>query len=80
MPKTPREISAADFKSKCLKLMDSVEQERVQIIITKRGRPVAKLVPIDEEPPSIFGFMAGTGSITGDIISPIDEKWNAEHD
>lgn len=80
MAKTPKQISAADFKSKCLKLMDSVEHERIQVIITKRGRPVAKLVPYDEEPPSVFGFMAGTGSITGDIMLPLDEKWNAEHD
>ncbi len=80
MPKTPHEISAAEFKAKCLKLMDSVEHERVQVIITKRGRPVAKLVPYDEKPVSIFGAMAGTGTIAGDIISPIDVTWNAQID
>lgn len=80
MPKTPNQVSAADFKAKCLKLMDAVEQERIQVIITKRGRPVAKLVPCDDRPPAAFGAMAGTGTIVGDIVAPIDVNWNAEHE
>ena len=76
----PQEISAAEFKAKCLKLMDVVEHERIQVVITKRGRPVAKLVPYNEKPRSAFGFMAGTLTIDGDIISPIDVVWNAEHE
>lgn len=75
-----QEISAADFKAKCLKLMDSVEHDRTEVIITKRGRPVAKLVPYDESPPSVFGFMSGTATIQGDILAPIDVSWDAEHD
>lgn len=73
-------ISAAEFKAKCLKIMDTVEKERIQVIITKRGKPVAKLVPFDEKPPSVFGYLAGSGTITGDIIGPIDVNWEAEHD
>jgi len=80
MNKTPRTFSAANFKAKCLKIMDSVEKERVQVIITKRGRPVAKLVPYDEKPPSVFGYMAGTVEICGDIVTPIDVRWDAEHE
>ncbi len=80
MTETPQEISAAEFKAKCLKLMDSVEHERIHIVITKRGRPVAKLVPCDEVAPSVFGYLAGTATIIGDIISPINEKWNAENE
>lgn len=76
----PMEISAAEFKAKCLKLMDKVEHERTQLVITKRGRPIAKLVPYDDSPPSVFGYMAGTGTICGDIISPLNLKWNAESD
>ena len=78
MSQAPQEISAAEFKAKCLKLMDSIEHERTHIVITKRGRPVAKLVPYDDTAPPVFGYMAGTGTIYGDIIAPLDVKWNAE--
>jgi prevent-host-death family protein len=71
-------IAAGEFKAKCLALLDEVQQKRGEIVITKRGKPVAKLVPVDERRPSIFGRMKGTMEITGDIISPIDEVWEAE--
>jgi prevent-host-death family protein len=71
-------IAAAKFKSQCLALMDEVERKRKEIIITKRGRPVAKLVPVDEGTNPLFGGMRGTIRITGDIVSPIGEPWNAE--
>jgi antitoxin (DNA-binding transcriptional repressor) of toxin-antitoxin stability system len=48
------------------------------LVITKRGKPVAKLVPIDDKPIDLFGYMAGTIKICGDIISPIDEEWTAD--
>ncbi len=78
MSRTPQEISAAEFKAKCLKLMDMVEHDRTQIIVTKRGRPIAKLVPCDDSAPPIFGYMAGTATIKGDIVAPLNVKWNAE--
>jgi prevent-host-death family protein len=71
-------IPAAEFKTNCLRLMDQVAQRRVPIIITKRGKPVAKLVPLSEEPIDIFGRMAGTIRICGDIISPIDVEWGGD--
>ena len=71
-------INVTEFKAQCLKLFDEVAQTRVPIVITKRGKPVAKVVPIEEETPtSHFGYMAGTIEITGDIISPIEEEWSA---
>ena len=71
-------INATEFKAKCLKLLDEVAQTREPIVITKRGKPMAKVVPIEEEAPtSHFGYMAGTIEITGDIISPIEEEWSA---
>lgn len=73
-----RTIAAGEFKAKCLHLLDEVQQTRKEIVITKRGRPVARVVPVEEEVPSVFGRMKGTGKILGDIISPIDEKWEAD--
>jgi prevent-host-death family protein len=71
-------ISATEFKTNCLRLMDEVAQRRIPVVITKRGKPVAKLVPISEEPIDIFGRMAGTIRICGDIIGPTGEIWEAD--
>ncbi len=71
-------IAAGVFKSKCLQLMDDVQKYHKEIIITKFGKPVAKLVAIDEpEKKSIFGCMKGTVTFHGDIMAPIDVEWNA---
>ena len=59
--------------------MDDVAKRRVPIIITKRGKPVAKLVPVDEAPIDLFGYMAGTIKICGDIINPIEDAgWTGD--
>jgi prevent-host-death family protein len=72
-------IPAGEFKAKCLGLLDEVQRKRKEIVITKRGKPVAKLVPVKEErPESFIGSMQGTMEIVGDIISPIGEKWDAD--
>ncbi len=71
-----RPIKASEFKPQCLELMDEVEERHVEFVITKRGRPVAKLVPVDAEAPSPFGFMKGTVLSYGDIVSPDHEAWD----
>ncbi|MEL6602282.1 MAG: type II toxin-antitoxin system prevent-host-death family antitoxin [Cyanobacteria bacterium J06614_10] len=72
-------IAAGQFKAQCLKLMDKVQQTREEIIITKHGQPVARLVPVEIEPSdSIIGWMRGSIEITGDIVSPIEERWSAD--
>ena len=72
------EIKAGEFKAKCLELMDWVAEGHEEIIITKRGKPVAKLVPVEQKPAQDpFGCMKGTAEILGDIISPIDVEWEA---
>jgi len=73
-----RQIAAGEFKAKCLGLLDEVQRERKEIVITKRGKPVARLVPVEDAAPALFGRMKGTGIILGDIVSPIDEIWDAE--
>ena len=47
------QIAAGEFKAKCLHLLDEVQRSRQEILITKRGRPVARLLPVDEQPPPI---------------------------
>lgn len=64
-------VPATKFKAKCLELMDRVAERRESFVITKRGRPVAKLVPVGPKPKeSIFGWLRGKATITGDIVSP----------
>jgi prevent-host-death family protein len=76
-----RHISAANFKAECLRLLDEVARERRAIIVTKRGKPVAKLVPVEEEPIDIFGRMAGTITICGDIVNPIEDLgWTGDEE
>ena len=70
-------IGAGDFKAHCLKLIDDVAQSRQPLIITKYGKPVAKLVPIEPRP-DLFGALKGATYYEGDIISPIDVEWDAQ--
>ncbi len=71
-------IAAGKFKATCLALLDEVQQERKEIVVTKRGKPVARIVPVDDKVPNLFGRMKGSGIILGDIVSPTGEVWDAE--
>ena len=70
-------MPAGQFKIKCLAVMDEVQSKRESVIITKRGKPVAKVVPVEQESDDIFGFLEGRVTVTGDIVSPIvsPEEW-----
>ncbi len=72
-------MPAGQFKSQCLKLMDTVQKTRRPITITKRGKPVAKLVPVEGEKHEWLGRLKGKMRIVGDIESPIypPEAWEA---
>ncbi len=72
-----RTIAAGEFKARCLKLLDEVAATRETIVITKFGKPVAKLVPMAKGNVDIIGAMRGTVLWEGDIISPIDVEWDA---
>ena len=70
-------VTASEFEAKCLKLMDDVAENGGEIVITKNGNPVAKLVAFPKRPESLFGIDRGKLRIVGDIISPIDVEWEA---
>lgn len=71
-------MKASEFKAKCLQLMDEVAHEGSEIVITKHGKPISRLVPYRESPKSLFGAGRGRMKIVGDIISPVDVEWDAE--
>jgi prevent-host-death family protein len=72
-----KEIPAGQFKSRCLAIMDQVQQRGESVLITKHGRPVAKLIPAETTGDDIFGYMAGNVTILGDIVAPVTppEDW-----
>ena len=63
-------MAAGAFKIHCLAVMDEVQAKRETVLITKHGKPVAKLVPAGKDADDIFDFLAGKGSIAGDVVSP----------
>lgn len=69
-------IGAGDFKAKCLRLLDAVAEQRESLVITKRGKPIARLVPMPAET-DLFGALAGSVRFESDIVAPIDVKWDA---
>jgi prevent-host-death family protein len=72
-------IAAGAFKARCLQLMDEVAQTGRDVIITKRGRPVARLVPIaNAEPAGLYGCMRATVLVTADIVAPLEDPWEAD--
>jgi len=75
-----KEMPAGKFKAKCLAVMDEVQKTGEPVLITKHGKPVAKLVPAPAPPDDIFGYMAGRAKIVGDIVSPIipEEDWDTD--
>jgi prevent-host-death family protein len=74
-----KHIAAGEFKNQCLALMDQVQQSGEPLLITKHGKPVAKLVPAESPAEDIFGYMAARVKITGDIVAPITPLEDWEH-
>lgn len=75
MSKPVRQMAAGEFKARCLAVLDEVATSKREVVITKRGRPVAKVVPLAEPPP-----VPRKGLIVrqGDLVSPLGERWDAE--
>jgi prevent-host-death family protein len=72
-------IPAGKFKAHCLRIMDEVQASREPVLITKKGRPVAKLVPAETQAKDIFGCLRNEITIVGDIESPVVpwQDWDA---
>ncbi len=66
-----KQMRASVFKARCLAVMDDVQATGEPVVVTKRGKPVVKVVPAAEKKSDLFGFMAGRMKIIGDIESPV---------
>jgi antitoxin (DNA-binding transcriptional repressor) of toxin-antitoxin stability system len=69
------EVGAGVFKDTCLQLLDEVSDGTTEIVVTKRGAAVARVVAVREGAPSAYGFLRGTVRSQGDIVSPDHEAW-----
>jgi prevent-host-death family protein len=80
-PTLPESIGAADFKARCLELMDRVRETRAEYVVTKHGKPVAKLVPYTEAKRKPFlGSMKGTVLHYERPLDPLDDEWDINRD
>ena len=66
-----KEMRASTFKARCLRVMDQVKATGEPVVVTKRGTPVVKVIPVESKEHDLFGFMAGEFAIAGDIESPL---------
>lgn len=74
MSKRHTSIPAARFKAQCLSLLDRVERTHEELVVTKRGRPVAKLVAVEERP---VRPLSGSIVADDDLVSPLGVRWDA---
>jgi prevent-host-death family protein len=65
-----KQITVGKLKKNCLAILDEVQSKGQAVLITKRGKAVAKLVPMNTNSDDIFNFMAGKGKIVGDVVAP----------
>ena len=73
-PKKPKNVPAGRFKAECLAMLDRVAEAHEVYIVTKHGRPVAQVAPIEETRSSLRGSV----TIVGDIVSPVLDDWDVE--
>jgi prevent-host-death family protein len=72
-----QKIPAAQFKARCLAVMDQVAASGRSVVVTKHGKPVVRILPVGSDEGEIFGFLAGKGRIAGDIENTIPvSDWN----
>ena len=71
-------IKASEFKAKCLHLMDVVNETNEEIIITKNGTPVSRLLPYKKQVQSLFGLDKGYIQSSDDLIDSVGGQWDVE--
>jgi prevent-host-death family protein len=70
-----RTVGSGEFKARCLELMKEVQERHEPLVVTRRGKPIVRILPVVEGSPQSFGALAGTVRYTGDIVAPDVEDW-----
>lgn len=75
----PIEVSASDLKNAWHEFLSQVSQGRQEVVVTRYGHPIARLTPYEAPGGGgIFGCLAGSVTVHGDIVGPIEEAWDAD--
>lgn len=74
------EITAANFRTNCFKILDEVDKKHKEVVITKRGKPIAKLVRYETDTTSdpLLGTLPNAGSTVGDLTAPFEDEWELD--
>jgi prevent-host-death family protein len=75
--KSTKQVPVAEFKSQCLSLFEIVRSQKEKMTITRRGKPIAQIIPYQEQLDDIEAQLANSLVFEGDLISPINEEWEA---
>lgn len=79
MAKPVADLTVTEFKATCLQVMEKVRRSRKPVVVSKRGKPLVRIVPVEEaRRVPLFGYMKGTMKIAGDVVGPDPEDWDSE--
>lgn len=75
-------VTSAEFRSNCFKILDKIELTHEEVVITRRGRPIARLVHFDhgDNKDPLLGALAGMGRTIGDLTEPVADAGEWEMD
>lgn len=76
--RVPQSLPASEFKARCLEVMDRVAETGESVVVTKRGKPVVRLLPAARRPNTLRGFLEGRVRSVGDIVKPVDVDWEVD--
>jgi prevent-host-death family protein len=73
--KSIHQVAISEFKAKCLALLEDVDKTKISLLVTRRGRPIAEVIPTSPnmEERTWLGSMSDSMEITGDVVSPVIE-------
>jgi prevent-host-death family protein len=80
MKATSTKMAISQFKAHCLEIIEKLQTNQQPVIITKRDKPIAKVVPLDTAKASLFGMLKSKAEIKADILESIAEKWDIEYE
>lgn len=74
-----RTASTSELKAHCSQIIQEVARRRSVVLVTRRGRAVAKIVPfVQDDQPTLYGFARGIVTFSGDVMKPIGVAWEAD--
>ncbi len=73
-------VSTTQFQQQCMQFIDTVHTQRTEIVITKQGKPWAKLMSLDDASPaqSFIGALSGAGNTVGNLLEPFGDEWECD--